>query len=644
MSGSSEEPKNQHLWTLLPSFDPAVDNVREYVEKVKFLDAICPEKDRPMLAPRLAMLCKGTAWGQVKALEPSKLTDQVNGVKNLLAALASWEESAEMKTYELFEKAMYKINQKADESATSYVKSSSSGNGRAWTSHSETVPCVLTAQAERIVTRGQEEGADHDSRWDGDSKGGAGYEDSCNFSVVYWAQEEGLPHQFCGDRDATRWWEPGASGVLCQCGGGGHLLSGELGAFGSSGDENALLIQQFEKDFEDMMQDIPELQSALLSYQDARQRISDRRRHRGFWPSRGKGKGGRDYGKGPRKGGHRSGKEELLARIARTHCKICGAVGHWKAECPRRNESQKEQANFVLEEGDDHRDLLQVHYELSDEDTLGHGESCFFVHSFSSNKHPSKNVIPPHVQSQAIQFMSRRLSRHWQNSKTRDINKWDNGDKLPAKTMPTESSERTQITLNESKQTRLIPSFARKSPTFPNRPTMMAPDISPTEPEQQINQVSSQAAANNGLAILDTGASRSVIGAEHVPAVLRKLPENVRSRVREKPSRIGFRFGNNQIAYSFKQLQIPLVQGKLKIWLLVEVVPKSNTFSAVNQSNEEFGGKNWFGQWNMLSRNVETFLAIEGKCHRSLCDRCCWFVPWINWTSCGSRPHNVKWA
>ena len=82
----------------------------------------------------------------------------------------------------------------------------------------------------------------------------------------------------------------------------------------------------------------------------------------------------------------------------------------------------------------------------------------------------------------------------------------------------------------------------------------------------------------NGLAILDTGASRSVIGADNVPAVLQKLPTNVQKLVREKPSKIGFRFGNDQIAYSFKQLQIPLVHGKLRIWLLVEVVPKATPF------------------------------------------------------------------
>ena len=80
-----------------------------------------------------------------------------------------------------------------------------------------------------------------------------------------------------------------------------------------SGDDDALVVQQFERDSEDMMQDIPDLQSALVSYQEARARISDRRRSRGFWPPKGRTKGhGKDHHggfRGGRKGGQKGGKE-----------------------------------------------------------------------------------------------------------------------------------------------------------------------------------------------------------------------------------------------------------------------------------------------------------------------------------------------
>lgn len=113
-SGSGVEEKN-NIWAILPSFDPAVDDPKEYGDKVRFLENICPKKDRAMLAPRLAMLTKGTAWAQVKSLAPEKLMDPNTGVKTLLAALATWEEAEELQVYEKFEKALFRTVQRQDE-------------------------------------------------------------------------------------------------------------------------------------------------------------------------------------------------------------------------------------------------------------------------------------------------------------------------------------------------------------------------------------------------------------------------------------------------------------------------------------------------------------------------------------------------
>ena len=74
-----------------------------------------------MLAPRLALLRKGAAWSQVKNLDSAKLTDGETGYKTLLSALSTSEESAELQTYDHFERAFYKTVQKPDETAMSYV-------------------------------------------------------------------------------------------------------------------------------------------------------------------------------------------------------------------------------------------------------------------------------------------------------------------------------------------------------------------------------------------------------------------------------------------------------------------------------------------------------------------------------------------
>eukprot|EP00435_Cladocopium_sp_Y103_P017775 s1076_g4.t1 len=373
---SSSEEKSSSLWSQLPSFDPAVDDVREFMQKARFLHGVFPEKDKGSLAPRLAMLCKGTAWSQVRLLDPSKLIVPETGVEYLLEALSSWEETSELKTFELFEKALYKITQKPDEAANSYtlrlqaafndlgdkvtIKEmqafillrqsclSVEDKKRVLAMSDGKLSLKAVEQAMRTLSTRVLLGAAepkkkiYPTNFTESEQGYTGNDDEISVQSTYQAAVE--------EEDV--------------------LTTEAIDLMAQSGDEDAMMVQQFEKDFEDMVQDIPDFQSALISYQEARARISDRRRSRGFWPpSKGKSKG---YGKdqhggfrGGRKGGPK-GKEELLSRISRTHCKICGALGHWKAECPQRKDQPREQANVVQPDGDD-LELPQVIVEELDE-------------------------------------------------------------------------------------------------------------------------------------------------------------------------------------------------------------------------------------------------------------------------------------
>ena len=72
-------------------------------------------------APRLAVQCRGTAWHQARAIKPELLTDPEHGITRLPSALSTWEELAELKTFELFDRAIYRTTQKSDESAQSFV-------------------------------------------------------------------------------------------------------------------------------------------------------------------------------------------------------------------------------------------------------------------------------------------------------------------------------------------------------------------------------------------------------------------------------------------------------------------------------------------------------------------------------------------
>ena len=542
-TSSTDEAKNQGMWNLLPSFDPMVDDAREYSQKVRFLHGVIPVKDRSQLAPRLAMLCKGTAWSQVKSIDPSKLTDPDQGVSALLSALSSWEESEEMVTFEKFERAMYKICQKVDESTLSYVNRL--GVAFAELGDHVTVKdfhafillrqsCLSTDDKKKILTMtgGKMETKLIDQAMRSlATKVLAGPNDP---------KKKIYPVNYTED-EVNEQPEPNESAWVAH-----HEEEDDwdhVEQLAQQGDEDALTIQTFEQDLEDLFQSTPDLQSALVTYQEARQKLTERKKFRGFWPSskfsgsKGKGKGKKGFSKSS----FQSGKSSLLDRISRTHCKLCGERGHWKAECPNKT---KESVNVAVSGSST---IIEEHSWQSSSDVifeetcpqsslLNVVHTCYFVSNDRSPKEVDKSQTHKWM-NQAISFMSHRINRR---KATRD--------------------EKT----NQSSARAMCDSHV-ESP----------------------QNIAYHAAVDGSYAVLDTGASRSVIGSELVPSLLKDLPAEVCSGIREAPSHVGFRFGNNEILHSHSQLQIPSLSGKKRVKLIVEVVPGTTPFLFIHPSHEE---------------------------------------------------------
>ena len=80
------------------------------------------------------------------------------------------------------------------------------------------------------------------------------------------------------------------------------------------------------------------------------------------------------------------------------------------------------------------------------------------------------------------------------------------------------------------------------------------------------------------VGIIDTGASKSVIGQSRVRALVESLPEASRSRVARRPSSTVFRFGNNGTLKSPEALYLPFGSR----WMKVEVVSGATPFLISN--------------------------------------------------------------
>ena len=122
------------------------------------------------------------------------------------------------------------------------------------------------------------------------------------------------------------------------------------------GDEDASFVQDFEEQVIMTCQDSQELSSCFTAYQEARDRLREKARTRGYWPlkSGNKGKGRGKKGKGYGGGSYGSSmainvkRRSLAERIANSTCRRCGQPGHWRRECPLNNsETPKDKTAFT---------------------------------------------------------------------------------------------------------------------------------------------------------------------------------------------------------------------------------------------------------------------------------------------------------
>ena len=108
-------------WGQIPKFDPNVTDLRIYEQKMRFLHAIWPADHIEHLAPRAALLIEGISIPEGGPAGSSQVTDQAGCP---VSHREPWRPMGKLSTeekYEVFERALYTVVQKADESIDSYL-------------------------------------------------------------------------------------------------------------------------------------------------------------------------------------------------------------------------------------------------------------------------------------------------------------------------------------------------------------------------------------------------------------------------------------------------------------------------------------------------------------------------------------------
>ena len=332
-----------------------------------------------------------------------------------------------------------------------------------------------------------------------------------------------------------------------------------LETLAAENDEDAILVMQFEDSISETIQSDSELAAYYSNYQEARRRLSERVKVRGFWPinrrsDKGFGKKGKGKGKGK---SPFSGPGSLARRIANSFCRICMQKGHWKNECPQRAGGNSSSSNsnpaanvaptsvVIAEEVPEEI----AHFTIVDDQDPQAEQACFGVMtSQGGNRRTGDNRGK--IMMDKLQF-AERFHLQW---KRHDRTKKSSEARVPIR--------------SELEQQSLTP-----APACPESEHMSLKPLHPSEAAVDTQICDVHFATAGTVGIVDLGASQTVIGDAQVKELIQNLPERIQSQIQRTTCNLTFRFGNQQTLTSRHALLLPLGHAKFRIAIVPGKTP-----------------------------------------------------------------------
>ena len=300
-----------HLpWQQVPKFTPGTTNVDEYTQRLKFLKELWPTEHLQHLAPRAALLVEGAAFHKISRISPEKLRS-ADGVQLLVETLGgSWGKTAVEEKYHFFEQAMFQVSQKADESNDSYIS-------RHDAAFEELLSRKVSLEEIRayILLRHSQLNPEDKKRVVVEAKGDLKYQDTVKSVTLLGSKfftdfqqrgssSKGAERSKVYDVHAAMEEEPGDEVFVAE---DEEHDEDILMMFLEQQDEDAVHITEFEDSIVEAVQE-SSLAPVFTSYLEARQRLRDKAKARGFFRPKGKGskmltqkKGKQGFGEGFRR-------------------------------------------------------------------------------------------------------------------------------------------------------------------------------------------------------------------------------------------------------------------------------------------------------------------------------------------------------
>jgi len=589
---------------LVPSFDPSKDDLQLYQQKVQLVFSAWPPSKINELITRLILNTTGTAFSKLQLHHTELCINDEKGVKRLIELLGGhWGKTGLERRYADAEKALYQCVQQSDESHDSYL-------ARAdvlWTRLMSQKLALEDLQA-YVTLRGAILSSEDKKRVIIDSDNSLEGKltmvkvtesirmlGTSFFQDMTGSNKKGLKAKVyeqsaltVEDVDHTGETEDSAHVV-------GHDEYAEedfIENLAQEGDEDAVFVADFETAATDIIQADEDLAAAFTTYMEARRKLSEKYRARGFWPvSKGKSKGFKGKFKGRPTW---TSRKTLQQRILESNCRICGRKGHWKSECPNKGQampgSSNSSAPVTLSMGVasvDASDALSVEFlnlpeaSVPKQDPPEIHEFCFVQTVFCKGDSNGSTMPSP----QNISDVRDRIRNHIKGNKGNNsvvaslVHRIESRLTTPSPKQPVNrqaSVYRTPVpcakapNVLQSKGCKMSVNAQKDAPVLMKLPSPM--------PKSADVSAEILFATHDTWGILDTGATKTVMGSNFVSSFLQHVDPTIRKKIKRCPCDVTFRFGNQGTLKSEQAMVVPVCGFDLKI----AIVPGATPFLVSN--------------------------------------------------------------
>jgi len=569
---------SSQLAYLVPSFDPSKDDLQLYQQKVQLVYSVWPPSKVNELITRLILNTTGTAFSKLQLHHAELCINDEKGVKRLIELLGGhWGKTGLERRYADAEKALYQCVQQNDESHDSYL-------ARAdvlWTRLMSQKLALEDLQA-YVTLRGAILSSEDKKRVIIDSDNSLEGKltmikvtesirmlGTSFFQDMTGSNKKGVKAKVYEQSALTAEDVDNAGETEDSAHVVGHddwFEEDFIENLAQEGDEDAVFVADFETAATDVIQADEDLAAAFTSYIEARRKLSEKYRARGFWPvSKGKSKGFKGKSKGR---SNWTSRKTLQQRILESNCRICGRKGHWKSECPNRGQAMSSSSNtnapVTLSMGVESvaaSDAMTAEFlnlpevSLPSQDLSAAHEFCFVQTVFSKGDqgwHPKQSP-------QNISDVRDRIKNHIKGNKGNNSVVASLVHRIESR-LPTSSPKhpvnrhasvyRTQVPDAKAqceKQRFRCDSLVRSQENAPVVTELKSPMSQPTEATAEV-----LFATHDTWGILDTGATKTVMGSNFVASFLQHVDPDVRKKIKRCPCDVTFRFGNQGHSDLFK--------------------------------------------------------------------------------------------